>query len=94
MTAEIAVAPDGKDIESQIASQLTYLSRLARHLGINDQVEEYFAQVVGRWSDMHDEAERWRIVGEGVEQVTQALNRPLGQLDAAWEGEAAESFIA
>lgn len=94
MTAEIAVAPDGKDIESQIASQLTYLSRLARHLGINDPVEEYFAPVVGRWSDMHDEAERWRIVGQGVEQVTQALNRPLGQLDAAWEGEAAESFIA
>jgi uncharacterized protein YukE len=94
VTAELAVAPDGQDIESQIASQLTYLSRLARHLGINDPVEEYFAPVVGRWSDMHDEAERWRIVGEGVEQVTEALNRPLGQLDAAWDGEAAESFIA
>jgi len=94
VTVEITVAPDGKDIESQVASQLAYLSRLARHLGISDPVEEYFAPVVGRWSDMHDEAERWRVVGQGVEQVTEALNRPLGQLDAAWDGEAAESFIA
>lgn len=94
MTTEISVAPDGNDIESQIANQLAYLSRLARHLGVGDPVEEYFAPVVGRWSDMHDEAERWRIVGEGVEQVTEALNRPLGKLDAAWDGEAADSFIA
>jgi len=43
---------------------------------------------------MHEEAERWRLVGEGVEQVTEALNKPLGKLDAAWDGEAAESFIA
>jgi hypothetical protein len=57
-------------------------------------VEEYFAPVVGRWSDMHDEAERWRLVGQGVEGVTEALNRPLGKLDAAWDGEAADSFIA
>ncbi|TDV37620.1 WXG100 family type VII secretion target [Actinophytocola oryzae] len=93
MTAA-AVAPDGKDIESRIASQLDYLSRLARHLGIADPVEEYFAPVVGRWSDMHAEADRWRLVGGGVEQVTDALNKPLGKLDAAWDGEAAESFIA
>jgi uncharacterized protein YukE len=94
VTIEVTAAPDGQDVESQIATQLTYLSRLARHLGINDPVEEYFAPVVGRWSDMHDEAERWRLVGEGVEQVTEALNKPLGSLDAAWDGEAAESFIA
>jgi uncharacterized protein YukE len=88
------VAPDGKDIESQIATQLGYLSQLARRLGIADPVEEYFAPVVGRWSDMHAEAERWRLVGEGAEQVTQALTKPLGKLDAAWDGEAADSFIA
>lgn len=94
MTTEVTVAPDGKDIESQIASQLAYLSRLARHLGITDPVEEYFAPVVGRWSDMHDEADRWRVVGDGVAAVTEALNKPLGKLDAAWDGEAANSFIA
>jgi uncharacterized protein YukE len=93
VTTEVTAEPDGRDIAGQIASQLAYLSRLARHLGVNDPVEEYFAPVVGRWSDMHDEAERWRLVGQGVEEVTGALNKPLGQLDAAWDGEAATSFI-
>jgi uncharacterized protein YukE len=94
VTAEVAVAPDGKDVESQVAAQLGYLSKLAKHLGIADPVEEYFAPVVGRWSDMHAEADRWRLVGEGAEQVTEALTKPLGKLDAAWDGEAADSFIA
>ncbi len=94
MSAGAAVAPDGADVQDQVAQQLDYLSRLARHLGIADPVEEYFAPVVGRWSDLHAEADRWRLVGEGAEQVTEALNRPLGKLDAAWDGEAAESFIA
>ena len=93
MTAGTTVAPDGKDVESQVAAQLAYLSKLARHLGIADPVEEYFAPVVGRWSDMHAEADRWRLVGEGAEQVTDALAKPLGKLDAAWDGEAAQSFI-
>jgi uncharacterized protein YukE len=94
VSLEVTQAPDGRDVEGQIAAQLSYLSKLARHLGVADPVEEYFAPVVGRWSDMHAEAERWRLVGEGVEQVTEALNKPLGKLDAAWDGEAAESFIS
>ncbi|MFI7677811.1 WXG100 family type VII secretion target [Actinophytocola sp. NPDC049390] len=94
MSYEVVAAPDGRDVENQIATQLDYLSRLARHLGIADPVEEYFAPVVGRWSDLHAEAERWRVVGEGTEQVTEALAKPLGGLDAAWDGAAAQSFIA
>ena len=90
----LEVVPDGTDVESQVATQLRYLSQLARHLGVVDPVEEYFAPVVGRWSDMHAEAERWRVVGQGVEQVTAELNKPLGRLDAAWDGAAADSFIA
>ena len=93
MSYEVVAPPDGKDVESRIAAQLDYLSKLAKHLGIGDPVEEYFAPVVGRWSDLHAEAERWRVVGEGTEQVTEALAKPLGGLDAAWDGEAAESFI-
>ncbi len=91
---DVTAAPDGADVENRIATQLDYLSKLARHLGIADPVEEYFAPVVGRWSDLHAEAERWRVVGEGTEQVTEALAKPLGGLDAAWDGEAAQSFIA
>jgi len=91
---DVAAAPDGTDVENQIATQLDFLAKLARRLGIPDPVEEYFAPVVGRWSDLHAEAGRWRVVGEGAEQVTEALTRPLGKLDAAWDGEAAESFIA
>ncbi len=85
---------DGRDVENQVVTQLDYLSRLAKHLGVADPVEEYFAPVVGRWSDLHAEADRWRLVGEGAEQVTEALGKPLGKLDAAWDGDAAQSFIA
>jgi uncharacterized protein YukE len=92
--AGTTVGPDGRDVENQVVAQLDYLSRLARHLGTADPVEEYFAPVVGRWSDLHAEAERWRIVGEGAGQVTEALTTPLGKLDAAWDGAAADSFIA
>ena len=89
----MTVALDGKDVEGQIATQLDYLSQVARYLGVPNPVEEYFSPVVGRWSDMHAEADRWRVVGHVVEQVTEAVNSPLGKLDAAWDGAAAESFV-
>jgi len=84
---------DGTEIAGQHSSNFDYLSRLARDLGVPDPVEEYFAPVVGRWSDMEAEADRWRQVGDGTVLVTDTLNKPLGQLDAAWDGEAATSFI-
>lgn len=84
---------DGPDIANDFAGQLDYLSRLAHDLGVPDPVEEYFAPVVGRWSDLSAEADRWRLVGDAANEVTDALNTPLGKLDAAWDGEAADSFI-
>lgn len=84
---------DGADLAGQHSSSFDYLSRLARDLGVPDPVEEYFAPVVGRWSDMEAEADRWRQVGDGTATVTDALKEPLGKLDAAWDGEAATSFI-
>ncbi|OLF16531.1 hypothetical protein BU204_16400 [Actinophytocola xanthii] len=86
--------PDGHEIADSLAGHLDYLSRLARDLGVPDPVEEYFSPVVGRWSDMEAEADRWRLVGDAARDVTESLNRPLGKLDAAWDGAAAESFIA
>lgn len=85
---------DGQDVERDVAGQLGALSTLARDLGVPDPVEEYFGPVVGRWSDLHAEADRWRLVGQATNEVTEALHRPLGKLDAAWDGEAADSFIA
>src|ERR1044072_4832266 len=84
---------DGADLAGQHSSSFDYLSRLARDLGVPDPVEEYFAPVVGRRSDMEAEADRWRQVGDGTAIVTDALKEPLGKLDAAWDGEAATSFI-
>ncbi len=92
--ADAKVGKDGKDVENEFIGHLDYLSKLANHLGIADPVEEYFAPTVGRWSDLHAEAERWRVVGEGAGEVTEALGKPLGKLDAAWDGAAADSFIA
>jgi uncharacterized protein YukE len=88
-----AGGPDGQDVATQFSGDLGYLSKLAQDLGVPDPVEEYFAPVVGRWSDMHAEADRWRLVGDAAVEVTGALNEPLGKLDAAWDGEAATSFI-
>ena len=85
--------PDGHEVANNHAGHLEYLSRLAHDLGVPDPVEEYFAPVVGRWSDLHAEADRWRLVGDAANEVTDALNKPLGKLDAAWDGEAADSFI-
>lgn len=84
---------DGREISNRVGGHLDYLSRLAHDLGVPDPVEEYFAPVVGRWSDMEAEADRWRTVGDAAFEVTDALNKPLGKLDAAWDGEAATSFI-
>ncbi|MFC0115021.1 WXG100 family type VII secretion target [Kibdelosporangium aridum] len=74
-------------------NNLDYLSQLCRDLGVPDIVEEYFAPVVGRWSDMHEEADRWRTAATAADEVTASLNKPLGALDAAWEGKTADSFV-
>jgi uncharacterized protein YukE len=75
-------------------STLDYISQLCRDLGVPDPVEEYFAPVVGRWTDMHDEADRWRAAGKAAGEVADALTTPLRRPDAAWEGDTADSFIA
>ncbi|MBC6446329.1 hypothetical protein GPZ80_03950 [Actinokineospora sp. HBU206404] len=80
-------------MEADVSGYLDYLSRLCGELGVPDPVEEYFAPVVGRWSDMHDEAVRWRMVGLRADKVADNLTKPLGGLDAAWEGADADSFI-
>jgi uncharacterized protein YukE len=91
--APVPGGADGQEVANRIGGHLDYLSRLAHDLGVPDPVEEYFAPVVGRWSDMEAEADRWRAVGDAAVEVTDALNKPLGKLDAAWDGEAATSFI-
>lgn len=85
--------PNGADVEADVSDYLDYLSRLCGELGVPDPVEEYFAPVVGRWSDMHDEAVRWRTVGLRADKVADNLTKPLGGLDAAWEGADSDSFI-
>jgi uncharacterized protein YukE len=89
-----AGGPDGKDVEDSVSGYLDYLSQLCRQLGVPDIVEEYFSPVVGRWTAMHEEAERWREAGKAAGEVTDDLAKPLGGLDASWEGETADSFIA
>jgi uncharacterized protein YukE len=74
--------------------ELEYLSQLCRDLGVPDPVEEYFSPVVGEWSALHAEAERWHTAGAAADEVSSMLTTPLGGLDAAWQGETADSFIA
>jgi uncharacterized protein YukE len=84
---------DGHQLTQPVNGHLDYVSQLSRQLGVNDPVESYLTPVVGRWSDLHAEATRWRGAASTATQVTQALAKPLGGLDAAWQGPAADSFL-
>jgi uncharacterized protein YukE len=84
---------DGHHITAKAAGHLDYVSQLAGQLGVNDPVESYLSPAVGRWSDLHAEAERWRSAAKAAEEVTQRLTSPLGGLDAAWQGKDANSFL-
>jgi uncharacterized protein YukE len=84
---------DGQHITAKVAGHLDYVSQLAGQLGVNDPVESYLSPAVGRWSDLHAEAERWRTAATAAEDVTKRLTSPLGGLDAAWQGQDANSFL-
>ena len=85
--------PDGHQLTQPVNGHLDYVSQLSRQLGVNDPVESYLTPVVGKWSDLHAEATRWRTAASTATQVTQSLSSPLGGLDAAWQGPAADSFL-
>jgi uncharacterized protein YukE len=84
---------DGSDVTGKVNGHLDYLSQLAGQLGVDDPVESFLTPLVGRWSDLHDEAQRWRTAAAAAEDVTQRLKSPLGGLDAAWQGTDANSFL-
>ena len=93
MNARPASGPDGHQLTQPVNGHLDYVSQLSRQLGVNDPVESYLTPVVGRWSDLHAEASRWRTAAATATQVTSTLSAPLGGLDAAWQGPAADSFL-
>jgi uncharacterized protein YukE len=93
MNARPASGPDGHQLTQPVNGHLDYVSQLSRQLGVNDPVESYLTPVVGRWSDLHAEAGRWRTAATTATQVTTTLGAPLGGLDAAWQGPAADSFL-
>jgi len=75
-------------------AHLDYLSQISRQLGVTDPVEEYYAPLVGKWSALRDEADRWRKAAKVTGEVTDTLTKSLGGLDAAWQGRDADSFMA
>jgi uncharacterized protein YukE len=92
-TSGSAGGPDGTALTGKVDGHLDYVSQLAKHLGVNDPVESYLTPVVGAWSQMHDEATRWRTAAKAATTVSQQLTAPLGGLDAAWQGQDANSFL-
>ena len=85
--------PNGAELTAKVDGHLDYLSQLAKQLGVNDPVESYLVPVLGKWSDLHDEAGRWRAAAQVASSVTSRLTAPLGGLDAAWQGADADSFL-
>ena len=49
-------------------------------------MEEYYAPLVGQWSALRDEADRWRKAAKTAGDVTDTLTKSLGGLDASWQG--------
>ncbi|ASO22780.1 uncharacterized protein YukE [Actinoalloteichus hoggarensis] len=86
--------PDGEQIAGGVSGHLEYLSWISRELGVPDPVAEYFGPVVGRWTDMHEQADRWRRAAGLVDDVAVDVASPLGGMDESWTGADAESFRA
>lgn len=89
-----AVTSDASALTAPVNGHLDYLSQLTQQLGMPDPVETYLVPVLGRWSDLHDEAGRWRVAAQAASSVTSRLTAPLAGLDAAWQGADADSFLA
>jgi uncharacterized protein YukE len=87
------VSQNGTDLTAKVDGHLDYLSQLATRLGVHDPVESYLVPVLGKWSDLHDEATRWRAAAKTATDVTSRLTSPLGGLDAVWQGADANSFL-
>jgi uncharacterized protein YukE len=81
------------DLTAKVDGHLDYLSQLATRLGVHDPVESYLVPVLGKWSDLHDEAAKWRTAAKAATDVTSRLTSPLAGLDAAWQGADANSFL-
>jgi uncharacterized protein YukE len=81
------------DLTAKVNGHLDYLSQLATRLGVQDPVETYLVPVLGKWTDLHDEATKWRAAAKTAADVTSRLTAPLGGLDAAWRGADANSFL-
>ena len=75
-------------------AHLDYLSQISRQLGVTDPVEQYYAPLVGKWSALRDEADRWRKAAKVAGEVTDTLTKSLGGLDTSWQGKDADSFMA
>lgn len=84
---------DATALTAPVNGHLDYLSQLAQQLGVRDPVESYLVPVLGKWSDLHDEAGRWRSAAQVASSVTARLTAPLAGLDAAWQGADADSFL-
>ncbi|MGA6163663.1 WXG100 family type VII secretion target [Amycolatopsis magusensis] len=86
--AAVSAEEEGK------GGHLDFLSELARQLGVTDVVEAHLVPVVGQWTEMRAEAERWRAAAASAGKISEELGEPLGRVDAGWEGENADAFVA
>jgi len=91
--AALAKAADADRVVSGAGGQLNYLSHVSMSLGLPDPVQEYFGPIVGRWRDLHDQAELWRRAANSVEELSEQVTAPLGGIDAVWHGRVSDSFL-
>ncbi|HEY0696706.1 MAG TPA: hypothetical protein VGD43_02740, partial [Micromonospora sp.] len=91
--AALAKAADADRVVTGAGAQLNYLSQVSVQLGLPDPVQEYFGPIVGRWRDLHAQAEVWRRAAAAIEEVASEVTKPLGTLDAMWHGAVSDSFL-
>ncbi|WP_116041414.1 hypothetical protein [Amycolatopsis palatopharyngis] len=85
---------DGEDIAAAIGDHLSCLEELCEVLEVTNPVATCFTPLLGSWSELESEAERWRAAAAAVADAAQDAEAPLGKLDGAWEGKDADAFVA
>ncbi|MFC7341739.1 WXG100 family type VII secretion target [Saccharopolyspora griseoalba] len=78
----------------ELTEDLAALTRAADALEVSHAIPSDAEQLLGRQHDLRTAAESWRELADSAEQASGELSGKLGGIDAAWDGEDADAFLA
>lgn len=78
----------------ELTEDLGYLARMADELEVPHAIPTDAAGFLGQQQELRIAAETWRELAVTVERSSSAATGELGGIDAAWEGDGADAFLA